>query len=296
MSPAVKNLFPWIFVFLWSSGFVGAKYIHPYAEPFTFLTIRYACAFIILVIAAWGTKTSLKMTREQVKQSIVVALLLHVVYIGGIFYGVSLGVSAGISAVIVSLQPVLVALMAVPLLGERLRSIQILGLVLGIVGVALLLLPKVFQGDLSSAFSGAGILACVIALLGTTGGYLAQKKTGGEIPFLPGTAVQFAATAVTFSVLAGLTEDRHVEWNLQFVFALAWIVLALSIASIFVLYYLLRHGSAGSVSSLYYLVPPAAAVQAYFLFDETIPPVGLIGMALAALGVLLVMRESNASH
>ena len=296
MNEKLKSLFPWIFVFLWSSGFVGAKYIHPYAEPFTFLTLRYASAFVVLVIAAIVTKTSLRMTSEQVRQSIIVALLLHVVYIGGIFYGVSLGVTAGISAVIVSLQPVIVAILAVPLLGERLRIVQIVGLVLGIVGVALLLLPKVLQGDLSSAFSAAGIISCVVALLGTTGGYLAQKKTGGDIPFIPGTAVQFATTAVTFLALALMTEDNHIEWNLQFVLAWAWIVLALSITSIFVLYYLLRHGSAGSVSSLYYLVPPAAAVQAYFLFGERIPPVGLFGMGLAALGVLLVMRESKSAH
>lgn len=290
----LKPFFPWIFVFLWSSGFVGAKYILPYAEPFTFLTLRYGSAFIVLMLAAWFTKTSLKMTGAQIRQSIIVALLLHVIYIGGIFYGVSLGVTSGISAVIVSLQPVIVAILAVPLLGERLRAVQILGLVLGIAGVALLLLPKVFQGDWSSAFSAAGIISCVVALLGTTGGYLAQKKSGADMPFIPGTAVQFAVTAVAFALLAGFTEDNHIVWNLQFVLALAWIVLALSIASIFVLYYLLRHGSAGSVSSLYYLVPPAAAVQAYFLFGERIPPVGLFGMALAALGVLLVMRQSKA--
>jgi drug/metabolite transporter (DMT)-like permease len=288
----LERFAPALFVFLWSTGFVGAKYIVPYAEPFTFLTIRYVIAAAILIAIAALLKQPLKLTRDQVIASVAVGLLLHVIYIGGVFYAVSLGVSAGISAVIVSIQPVLVSILAVPLLGERIRSVQVVGLVLGVVGIALLLLPKVFQGDYSSAISEVGIVICVIALLGTSAGYLVQKKLGSDIPFLTGTGMQYVVSAVVFALLSALTEDQRVEWSPEFLFGLAWIVLMLSIGSIVLLYEMLRAGSASKVSSLYYLVPPVAAIQAYFLFDEVIPPIGILGMALAGLGVVLVMRQA----
>ena len=293
MPQKLERYAPALFVFLWSTGFVGAKYIVPYAEPFTFLTIRYFLAALILFAIAYAFKQPLKLNKEQFKASFAVGILLHVIYIGGVFYAVSLGVSAGISAVIVSIQPVLVSLLAVPLLGERLRWVQVVGLFLGVAGIALLLLPKVFQGDYTASTSIVGIVICVIALLGTSGGYLVQKKLGGEIPFLSGTGAQYAISAIAFAILSVSTEDQIIQWVPEFFFGLAWIVFMLSIASIVLLYGMLRTGSASKVSSLYYLVPPVAAIQAYFLFDEVIGLVGIIGMAFAGLGVVLVMRQST---
>ncbi|MCX6416782.1 MAG: DMT family transporter [Actinobacteria bacterium] len=293
MPQKLERYAPALFVFLWSTGFVGAKYIVPYAEPFTFLTIRYFLAALILFAIAYAFKQPLKLNKDQFKASFAVGILLHVIYIGGVFYAVSLGVSAGISAVIVSIQPVLVSLLAVPLLGERLRWVQVVGLFLGVAGIALLLLPKVFQGDYTASTSIVGIVICVIALLGTSGGYLVQKKLGGEIPFLSGTGAQYAISAIAFAVLSVSTEDQIIRWVPEFFFGLAWIVFMLSIASIVLLYGMLRTGSASKVSSLYYLVPPVAAIQAYFLFDEVIGVVGIIGMAFAGLGVVLVMRQST---
>lgn len=293
MPQKLERYAPALFVFLWSTGFVGAKYIVPYAEPFTFLTIRYFLAALILFAIAYAFKQPLKLSKEQFKASFAVGILLHVIYIGGVFYAVSLGVSAGISAVIVSIQPVLVSLLAVPLLGERLRWVQVVGLFLGVAGIALLLLPKVFQGDYTASTSIVGIVICVIALLGTSGGYLVQKKLGGEIPFLSGTGAQYAISAIAFAILSVATEDQIIQWVPEFFFGLAWIVFMLSIASIVLLYGMLRTGSASKVSSLYYLVPPVAAIQAYFLFDEVIGLVGIIGMAFAGLGVVLVMRQST---
>ena len=293
MPKQLERYAPALFVFLWSTGFIGAKYIVPYAEPFTFLAIRYVLAAAILFAIAYAFKQPLKLNREQFKASFAVGMLLHVIYIGGVFYAVSLGVSAGISAVIVSIQPVLVSLLAVPLLGERLRWVQVVGLFLGVAGIALLLLPKVFQGDYTASTSLVGIFICVIALLGTSGGYLVQKKMGSDIPFLSGTGAQYAVSAIAFAVLSFATEEQIIEWVPAFLFGLAWIVLMLSIASIVLLYGMLRTGSASKVSSLYYLVPPAAAIQAHFLFGEVIGFVGIIGMALAAIGVVLVMRQST---
>jgi drug/metabolite transporter (DMT)-like permease len=289
----IKRFAPGIFVLLWSTGFVGAKYILPYASPFTFLAIRYFFATIILVALAKLANETLRISKAQIKESVLVSVFLHVLYIAGVFYAVHLGVSAGIAAVIVSLQPIFVSLIAIPMFGEKLRVVQIAGLLLGLIGVALLLLPRVFKGDYSSSFSALGLFSCFLALVGTTVGYLLQKRTGSGIPFLSGTAVQYAAATAIYFVLAVIFEDTTVIVNLRFILALTWIVMALSIGSIFLLFFMLRTDSASTVSSLYYLVPPLAAIQAYILFGERIGLIGILGMGLAALGVLLVTKEQK---
>ena len=287
----IRRFAPGIFVLLWSTGFVGAKYILPYASPFTFLAIRYFFATIILVALAKLANETLRISKAQIKESVLVSVFLHVLYIAGVFYAVHLGVSAGIAAVIVSLQPIFVSLIAIPMFGEKLRVVQIAGLLLGLIGVALLLLPRVFKGDYSSSFSALGLFSCFLALVGTTVGYLLQKRTGSGIPFLSGTAVQYAAATAIYFVLAVIFEDTTVIVNLRFILALTWIVMALSIGSIFLLFFMLRTDSASTVSSLYYLVPPSTAIQAYILFGERIGLIGILGMGLAALGVLLVTIE-----
>jgi drug/metabolite transporter (DMT)-like permease len=252
---------------------------------------------LILVLIAKAIGESLRITWPQVKQSMLVSVFLHVIYIGGVFYAIFIDIPAGITAVIVSLQPILVSAIAIPLLGEKLSYRQVFGLVLGFIGVLFLLSPKLFEGDLSTGFSTFGIICCVLALLGTTAGYLLQKKGGAGIPFLAGTAVQFATSTVIFALASVIFEPLKVDITLEFVLALTWIVVALSIGSIFLLFYLLRNDSASSVSSLYYLVPPLAALQAYYLFDERIKGIGLIGMALAAIGTLIVTKNSKtAAH
>ena len=284
---------PWLFVFLWSSGFVAAKYVNPYSGPFAFLTIRYVIAALVLFIVALIQARKYGLTLKKIWHASLVAFFLHFLYIGGVFYAIHLGVTAGISSVIVSLQPVLVALLAIPVLGERFKFIEAVGLALGVIGVALLLLPKMFQGDLTPQFSSLGIISCTVALFGTTLGYLAQKKNGADMDFVTGTSIQYAVTAILFAITATLSNEWAISWTAQYIGGLAWSSLALSIGSIFLLYSLLQRGSAGSVSSLYYLVPPSSAIQAYFLFGEKIPLIGLFGMSLAALGVMLVMRATK---
>lgn len=288
---ALTRFAPVIFVLLWSTGFVGAKYILPYSEPFVFLTIRYALAMTTLLIVARVMKEPLKISRAQVIQSIKVGVFLQVIYIGGVFYAISLGVSAGVTSVLVSIQPILVSVLAVKFLNEKLGTRKIFGLILGFTGVLLLLLPKLFQGVFAFGYSGLGIVSGVLALLGTTTGYLLQKKGGSDIPFLPGTAVQFATATVLFALASTLFEEWKITTSFQFFLALSWIVFALSIGSIFLLFYLLKNDSASSVSSLYYLVPPLTAIQAYLFFRERITWIGLLGMGLAAIGTLLVTKS-----
>jgi drug/metabolite transporter (DMT)-like permease len=193
----------------------------------------------------------------------------------------------------VSLQPVLVSLLAIALLGEKLRSSQVAGLVLGLIGVTLLLAPKILQGDASLVFSTAGVLAAVVALIGSVWGTLEQKRFGSDLPILYGLAFQYTVSGILLGILAFTTESMIIEWSIQFVAVLLWIVLGVSIGSVVLLFYLLRKGTAGSVSSLLYLGTPLAATFGYIFFDEHISSVGAIGMAIAVFGVWLVLRQEK---
>ncbi len=289
----VARFAPAIFVLLWSSGFVGAKFLLPHAQPFTLLTVRFAITATILLSLAAVTRSPMKMTKSQYMRAGYISLFLHFAYTGGIFVAIHEGVSAGITAVIVSLQPVLVSLLAIPLLGERLRASQVAGLALGLTGVTLLLVPKILQGNTSLAFSTIGVLAAGFALVGSVWGTLEQKRYGSDLPILYGLAFQYTVSGVLLGILAVTTETLVIEWSMQFVAVLLWIVLGVSIGSVIMLFYLLRRGSAGSVSSLLYLGTPLAATFGYIFFDEHISSVGAIGMAIAVFGVWLVLRQEK---
>ena len=289
----VARFAPAIFVLLWSSGFVGAKFLLPHAEPFTLLTVRFALTACILISLAVVTRSPMKMTKSQYLRAGYISLFLHFAYTGGIFVAIHEGVSAGITAVIVSLQPVLVSLLAIPLLGERLRTSQVLGLALGLAGVTLLLAPKILQGDTSLVFSTIGVLAAGFALVGSVWGTLEQKRYGSDLPILYGMAFQYTVSGILLGVLALTTESMVIELSIQFVAVLLWIVLGVSIGSVIMLFYLLRRDSAGSVSSLLYLGTPLAATFGFIFFDEHISTVGAIGMAIAVFGVWLVLRSEK---
>ena len=289
----VARFAPAIFVLLWSSGFVGAKFLLPHAEPFTLLTVRFAITATILLSLAAVTRSPMKMNKSQYLRAGYISLFLHFAYTGGIFVAIHEGVSAGITAVIVSLQPVLVSLLAIPLLGEHLRASQVAGLALGLTGVTLLLVPKILQGNTSLAFSTIGVLAAGFALVGSVWGTLEQKRYGSDLPILYGLAFQYTVSGVLLAILAVTTESLVIEWSMQFVAVLLWIVLGVSIGSVIMLFYLLRRGSAGSVSSLLYLGTPLAATFGYIFFDEHISSVGAIGMAIAVFGVWLVLRQEK---
>jgi len=289
----VSKFAPAIFVLLWSSGFVGAKFLLPNAEPFTLLTVRFALTAAILISIAAAMRAPMKMTKSQYLRAGYISLFLHFAYTGGIFVALHEGVSAGITAVVVSLQPVLVSLLAIALLGERLRSSQVAGLLLGLIGVTLLLAPKILQGDASLVFSVAGVLAAVVALIGSVWGTIEQKRHGSDLPILYGLAFQYTVSGILLGILAITTESMIIEWSIQFVAVLLWIVLGVSIGSVVLLFYLLRKGTAGSVSSLLYLGTPLAATFGYIFFDEHISSVGAIGMAIAVFGVWLVLRQEK---
>ncbi len=285
---------PALFVLLWSTGFVGAKYGLPYAEPFTFLSVRLVLAAVLLALIAAAVRSVGMSFRAQYGRASVAGLLLHAGYLGGVFYGISLGVPAGVAAVVVSLQPVLTAVVAARVLEEKPTGRQWLGLALGVAGVALVVGPGIAQDDGAASIPLVGLVACLLALASGTAGTVWQKRHGDGIPLLWGTAVQYAAAAVLLLAIAGATEDMSIRWTGEFVAAFAWLVLALSLGAVLLLLLLLRRGTAAGVSSLYYLVPPATALEAYLLFGERVSGPSLAGIGITALGVALVVVPGRA--
>lgn len=276
---------PALFVVLWSTGFIGAKLGLPYAGPLTFLTVRFWLAAALLTLFAIGMRAPWP-RRKEVGHYAVAGLLVHAVYLGGVFVGISLGVEAGVSAMIVSVQPLLVAALAGLVLSERVAPRQWVGLGLGLLGVVLILARKLGHG-LGDAL---GALACVAALLGMTAGTLYQKRHCAGMDLRTGNVVQFAASGLAIGLLALLFEDNRIVWSGEFVFALLWLVFVLSLGAISLLYVLIRHGAASRVSGLFFLVPPCTALIAWPLFGETLGPVALLGMALTAAGVAMATR------
>ncbi|GAB3628266.1 peptide ABC transporter ATP-binding protein [Pandoraea terrae] len=285
---------PWLFVLIWSTGFIVAKYGMPYAEPLTFLSLRFAGTLAVMLPIAWLSRTPWPRRGGTSDWRLyghlaVSGILIQAAYLGGVWAAIKLGVPAGVAALVAGLQPLLTALLA-RVVGEPVTRRQWIGLLLGIVGVALVVANKLGVRGVSTA----GIALCVFSLLAITIGTVYQKHFCPHFDLRVGTTVQFgAALAVTLPV-AWLTETMAVQWHAAMLGALAWSVLALSIGAISLLFLLIRHGAATKVSSLMYLTPPTTAVMAWFLFGETLSPASAAGMVVAALGVALVIARKPA--
>ncbi|QAU32705.1 DMT family transporter [Janthinobacterium sp. 17J80-10] len=278
---------PATFVGLWATGFIGGKLGLPYAEPLTFLLIRFVAVLLILAPIALLMKAPWPARRVDYAHTAVAGLLLHAGYLGGVFSAIHHGMSAGVVSLIVGLQPVLTAVLAAAWFKDKVTRIQWIGLTLGFIGVALVVSGK---SNLGQADATAYALA-LLALLSITFGTLYQKRFCPNLNLLSGTVIQFSACALLYLVLAPNLETMQVQWTGQFIFALAWLVIVLSIASIMLLYLLIRHGAATRVTSLFYMVPPVTAVMAWLIFGESLTGWALVGMAICGLGVLLVVRQ-----
>ncbi len=281
--PLVLAAMPAVFVLLWSTGFIGAKYGLPYAEPLTFLGWRFGIVAVLLAIFSVVMRAPWPRGREIVHLA-VAGILINACYLGGVFASIYNGVEAGVSSLIVGIQPLLVAAVAGRLLGERVTALQWGGLALGLAGVCLVVWEKLSLG----LGTPLGMGLSVFALLGMTAGTVYQKRFCGGMDLRSGNVIQFGAAAIVVLGLATVLETMQVTWSTTFVLALLWAIVVLSIGAITLLFILIRRGAAAQVSSLMYLVPPCTAVIAYFLFDERLAPISLAGMALTVIGVALV--------
>ncbi len=241
---------------------------------------------MILFLIAAVSKAPIAIGRSAIARSSLIGLFLHACYLGGVFFAISKGLPAGVAAVVTSLQPVLVSLLAVKVLGEQLRARQILGLMLGLLGVVSVLGPS-FETDIPIS----GVIGILVALVGSTTATLLQKRIGAEVPLLAGTAYQYLASGLVLAIAAIATGGTHIQWSGKFILAFVWLIAVLSVGAILLLLWLLNTGSAASVSSLLYLVPPATAIEAFFLFGEKVNTQGFLGIGITALGVWLVISN-----
>lgn len=281
---------PIFFVLLWSTGFIVAKFGLPYAPPLTFLILR--CSSVLLVLVPCVLIWKAPWPQGRALGHIAVAgLLMQAGYLSGVWCAIKLGMPAGLSALIVGMQPILTAA-AAPLIGEKVRPRQWLGLLFGLTGVALVVAAKITLVGLSAAAIGF----CLMALCSITAGTMYQRRWCPRFDLRTGTIVQFAATVLALLPAAMLFEDfslplTTVAWTPRFIGALLWSVLALSIGAIFLLFKLLRRSDATQVTSLLYLTPPTTAVMAWIMFGEAFNLLGILGMAVAVIGVIFVVKK-----
>jgi drug/metabolite transporter (DMT)-like permease len=275
--------FPLLFVLLWSTGFVVAKYGLAYAPPLTFLLYRFVLVAALMSVVAVATGATWPASLAEVGH-------VHGAYLGGVFIAIARGMSAGMAAMLVGLQPILTVLLARAWLGERVVARQWLGLALGLAGVWLVVRHK-----LAWASDGGALAAIAIALFGISVGALYQKRYCSRVDLRSGAVIQFVACALAYLPIVLVFEQAPVRWTPQFAFALGWAVVVLSVGAISVLYWLLRHGAVSNVAGLFFLVPAVTAVMAWVIFGETLDAVAVAGMALISVGVALARAPKESA-
>lgn len=287
------RLIPAIFVLLWSSGWVVARYAVIHSDPLTFLTARFGSAFLVAALFALMMRASWPHRPTGWLHAIFSGSLLHAGYLGTVWWAIKAGLPAGISGLIAGLQPLITAALGGWLIGEYLRPQQWLGIATGLVGVVLVLGPRLAAG--SSGTDTGLLLPILLNLVGVLSGTLGsfyQKRflNTGDLRTI--TALQFfGAVLVTLPVALALEPELRFDLTPETFYALAWSVLPLSIGAVGLMLVMIRSGSVSRVASLIYLVPPAVAIQTYLLFDERLVPIQIAGMAIATIGVYLTTAK-----
>lgn len=286
----LTELIPFLFVFLWSTGFIGAKYALPFIEPFFLLFTRTALTLIVFLLLCILFRVKSLSTR-QIGHQLVTGCLVHGVYLGGVFAAIKWGMPAGITAMVVGVQPVLTALLAWFTLGARLRLLQWLGLGLGFGGVIAVLLSTGQQDNIELTWPA--MLAALAALFGISIGTIYQKRFGHGVNLLAGSFWQYVSMLLMMALLSWTLENRIVLWTPQLFLALGWLVLGLSVAAILLLMYMIREGETAKVASYFYLVPPLASIEAWILFGESLSLLSMAAISVTIVGVYLVVKKGS---
>jgi drug/metabolite transporter (DMT)-like permease len=288
MKPSMlARLIPFAFVVLWSTGFIFSKIAVRDAEPFTFLSVRFALAATILAAVVLLFRAPWPRGLNALHAAVAGALL-HGGYLGPVFWTIGQGMSAGVAALIVSTQPILTALIVPRLLGETIAARHWLGLVAGFAGVLLVLYPKFATSGIDARPDT--VAAAVLGLLGVTAGSIYQKRFATGLDLRSAGACQFAGATAVIAIAALLLEHGRFDPTPALIGTLAWSVLVLSIGAITLLMLMIREGAISKVTAYFYLVPPVTALMAWAAFGETLLPIQLAGMALTSVGVMIVSR------
>ena len=286
---------PVVFVLIWSTGFIVARFGMPNAPPFTFLALRYALSIACFVIWIRLAKVRWPQSRSEWFHLSVTGILMHAGYLGGVWAAVKAGMGSGLTALILGLQPVLTAIWLSSRKSASEKKVsqrQWLGLLMGLCGLFLVVWHKLTQGSAMDHVNTLNLSFAIMALLSITLGTLYQKSFLKPCDVRTANTAQLIAALIVTSPLA-LLETESVQWNAELIGAMAWSVLGLTLGGSSLLYMLIQKGAAASVSSLMYLVPPCTALVAWLLFDEPITAFTLVGIALTAWGVSWVVRPAK---
>ena len=281
---------PGIFVLLWATGFLIAKLGVPYAQPMTILAIRFVVAAAMMASVAFIMRAPWPRSWRRIGHIAAIGILLHAVYLGGCYLAIYGGMPAGMAALIVGFQPILTAATAGPVLGERTRPLQWIGIAIGFIGLMMVLWERIVI-DLSHP---AALLFAILSLLGITSATIYQKRFCPSFDLRSGSAIQYIAASLVMVPLTLMLGVGEIIWAPTFIFALTWLVIVLSGVSIALLTWMISRGAASKVASLFYLTPPIAAIGSYFWFDETLSPLALGGMAVIVFGLYLLNRTRAA--
>ena len=279
-----------MFVLLWSTGFIVARYGTRDAGPLTFLSLRLFVAAVVLLVVAQATAAP-TIGRRAVGWAAVSGLGMHAVYLGGVFLAISWGMPSGVGALIAGLHPVITTVTARVLLRERLAPWQWVGVGLGFIGVIVVVVDHM-RGSTADISAGA-LVAAGVSVLGMVGGTLVQRRHGANMPLLRGTVVQYLASAVVLTLGAAVHEGIRFQVTTRSMFALAWAIVVLSIAAVLIMLWLLQRRAAALVSSLFFLTPALSTIEGAILFGERIGVLAGVGLAVALLGVRLVTRVAR---
>ena len=289
------RLAPLVFVTLWSTGFIAAKYSMQNADPFVFLCLRFSITALALVPILLLAGAALPRRIWSFRHDMVTGVLMHCGYLGYLFWPIKNGVPSGIVAIIIGLQPILTMTLATLYIGEHLDFRKLAGLVIGFIGISIVIIGKygVTLG-LAGGLDPLDLLMCLVSLFSMATGVFYQKKFCDQSQLLPGTLMQYVAGSLATAGFALLwSESWTVDWTATFALALTWQVLGLSIGAVVLLMYIIRNGEAGRISSMFYLVPPLVVVEAHFLFGETLGLVSIGGMLICIAGVITVSRSTQ---
>ena len=276
-----------LFVLIWATGFIVAGIVAPRADPLTFLTARHALSIVVFVGLSLAVKAAWPRGAKAWRDALVTGMLLHAVYIGGVFWAVSQGLGAGLTGLVTALSPLLTAALAIPLLHERLVARQWAGIAIGVVGVGLILAPKMDGAD---AVPMHALLVALGATLSLSLGTIWQKYSKPAMDLRVNAAIQFIGALLLTAPVAYFTEAHRFDASPALWGALAWAVLVLSVGGISILLVLLKRGAASKVAPLLYLAPPTAAIIALLLFGEALTAIQVIGMVLAVVGAFAARK------
>jgi drug/metabolite transporter (DMT)-like permease len=286
-STRLAPLAPGLFVLIWATGFVVARLVAPHAEPLTFLSVRFGLTALVLTGIALAAGARWPQGWRGWHDAMVAGVLIHGISLDAVFWAVHRGLPAGIAALVASLQPLLTAAVAGPLLGERVSARRWLGIAVGLVGAGLVLAPRI---GASGGIPPEALAVCFCGTIAITLGTLWQKRKAAAVDLRTNAAAQFVGALALTLPLALLTEGGQFDFSTPLLLGLAWAVFGLSVGGILILLGLIRRGAVAGVAALFYLVPPVSAAMAFVLFGETLAPVQLLGMVVAVAGVAIASR------